>query len=155
MPASKNYQDKYGPMLYLLNTVERNVDYLASKPGYREELAQNYRDDQRKTLRGYMLELETDCHELFDAAAAVAVHDAELARALSDCRRAFAKTMRYIRLRLALDPLIPVPNSKRSATALVLNTLRTLMLKLVPRATIPRGLLVAMNGVRNLLNPNT
>ncbi len=138
MSDAQDYVDKYGPMLYLLNTVERNVDYLASKTGYREEVAQNYRDEQRKNLRAYMVELESDCNELFAAAAAVAVHDAALAAALSDCRSAFLKTIRYIRLRLALDPFIPVPNSKRGLAALARNVLRTLMLPLVPRPSADR-----------------
>jgi hypothetical protein len=63
MWQSKDYRDKYGPMLYLLNS-ERDYEYLASKAGYRAEFAHDYRDMQRRSLRAYLLDLEADINEL-------------------------------------------------------------------------------------------
>src|SRR5215472_1193910 len=102
MWQSTDYRDKYGPMLYLLNS-EQDYEYLATKAGYREEIAHDYRDVQRRSLRAYLLDLEADINELREAAAPVALGNAEIARSVEHNLRMFSSVSRYVRFRLAFD----------------------------------------------------
>ena len=88
MWQSTDYRDKYGPMLYLLNS-EQDYEYLATKAGYREEIAHDYHDVQRRLLRAYLLDLEADINELREAAAPVALGNAVIARSVEHNLRMF------------------------------------------------------------------
>src|SRR5215472_3055749 len=152
MWQSTDYRDKYGPMLYLLNS-EQDYEYLATKAGYREEIAHDYRDVQRRSLRAYLLDLEADINELREAAAPVALGNAEIARSVEHNLRMFSSVSRYVRFRLAFDRFIPAPKPKgRPGLGPALRELvRKTMISLVPRPSAPNDLLASMNDLRDAL----
>ncbi len=152
MWQSTDYRDKYGPMLYLLDS-ERDYEYLATKSGYRAEIAQDYRDVQRRSLRAYLLDLEADINALREAAAPVALGNTEIARSVEHNLRMFSSVSRYVRFRLAFDRFIPAPNPKEhpGLGPALREVVRKAMISLVPRTRAPDDLLVSMNNLRDAL----
>lgn len=95
---------KYRPMARLLS--ESEFDYLASQPGYTEEIGKRFRADRRRIFRGYLRSIRRDFSRLYLAAKLVALYSQvdrpELAAALLRRRMEFAYAIMMIEVRLAL-----------------------------------------------------
>jgi len=97
--------DRYRPMARLFN--EEDLDFLASRPGYRPEMAAAMRRSQRRIFRMYLTELTADFHRLHAAARRIAVdapaQNAEIVDSLVFQQASFWRILVGIEVRLALD----------------------------------------------------
>lgn len=144
MLLSLDYFSKYGPLLHLLDS-ETDLDVLAGEEGYRQEIGASYRDLRRQVMRGYLIELQQDFGNLYDAAAPHAVHDTGLASTLVQTQRSLSRASRHIRFRLFLEAVLPVPESATSGMG------RRFIRWAIPRNGSPQGLLAGMNEIRQAL----
>jgi hypothetical protein len=143
----KDYLEKYGPMLHLLEDFQEDLEYLASEKGYRRDIGRDYRLRTQEVLQNYLAELITDFEELSTATGSAALRSQELARQLVKTRKAFDRCVRYIKLRLMLDQVFPVP---RAASRF--GFLRRSLIKLLPQRATPYELLAKMNNLRTIIN---
>lgn len=151
MWESKDYVEKFGPMLGLLDS-EGDFDFLASKKGYHPDVARNYRDMRRRAVRSYLAELLSDFQELYDIAAPIAVADRELAAHLTRAKSVLRRSVRYIRTRLLLDGFIPPPAPNfASGIAKASGIVRRVLVHCIPRPVTPQKLLEVMNTIREQL----
>jgi hypothetical protein len=143
----KDYLEKYGPMLHLLEDFQEDLEYLASEMGYRRDIGRDYRNRTQVVLKNYLAELIKDFEDLSQEAASAALRSQELARQLVKTRKAFDRCVRYIRLRVLLDKILPIPRAA-SRFGLVRRTL----IKLLPQRATPYELLAKMNNLRTIIN---
>jgi hypothetical protein len=143
----KDYLEKYGPMLHLLEDFQEDLEYLASETGYRRDIGRDYRNRTQVVLKDYLAELIKDFEDLSQEAASAALRSEELARQLVKTRKAFDRCVRYIKLRVLLDKVFPVP---RPASRF--GPVRRTLINLLPQRATPYELLAKMNNLRTIIN---
>jgi|GEM_PF-4437127 len=79
-----------GPFLRLLDSSDE-LEMLAARPGYSKDIGRGYRDLRRRTMRGYLLDLEAEFEQLYREASAMAIRDPALALLVADMSRAFGR----------------------------------------------------------------
>ena len=113
--------DRYRPMTRLLGS--EDLDYLASRPGYRPEMGTRLRRSRRKIFRMYLAELSADFQNLHTRARRVAAEapeeHADLAALLVTQQVAFWKAVAMIEIRLALSWAGVAPADTTGLVALV------------------------------------
>lgn len=95
---------KYRPMMRLLSEAE--FEYLASQPGYTDEIGRRFRADRRRIFRGYLRAIRRDFSRLYLAAKLVVIYSQtdrpDLATALLRRRVEFSYALMTVEMRLTL-----------------------------------------------------
>jgi len=96
---------RYRPMARLLDS--RDLEFLASRPGYRREMGTRLRDSRRRIFRMYLAELSADFQRLHAAARKIVAdapeEHAELIPMLVRQQLAFWRALAMIEVRLTLS----------------------------------------------------
>lgn len=148
----QSYTEKYGPMLKLLDS-ERDFDFLSSQEGYGREIGIKYREIRRLSLRDYLSELQADFAELYQAAAPIAVSNADLAKCLVSGNNALSRASRAIRFRLWVEAIMPspAPTLKQTGRYGPITLVRKTLSWVTRQRRAPLELLLAMNSIREVV----
>jgi hypothetical protein len=97
--------ERYQPMARLFD--DQDLQFLASRPGYRPEMSAWLRRSRRRVFRLYLAELSADFHRLHAAARRITAdapeHHADMVGLLMRQEIAFWRVLAGIEVRLALD----------------------------------------------------
>jgi hypothetical protein len=103
--ASELNMERYRPMARLFD--DRDLQFLASRPGYRKELGARLRRSRRRVFRMYLAELSADFHGLHAAARRIVAdapeQHADMVGMLVRQEITFWRVLFGIEVRLALD----------------------------------------------------
>jgi primosomal protein N'' len=147
-PSSRpDYFERFAGLLQVLDH-DQDIDRLAAEEGYSRRIGENFRQVRRATLERYLIELEADFEELKRAAEEKVLFSRDYAEQLLTTQDALRRCKRYIKLRLAIERLIPTPGPKAK-----LKILRRLVLAALPRASVSYEVLAKMNALSAILRP--
>jgi len=140
MPPREDYQSKYGPMIQLLDAeADRLYITETARPDQRKALLVEYEINRRQTLKSYLNDLAGDYKRLYKAAAADALHNPDLAERVARLDKDFRKSIRFIRLRLFFEALLP---NRRFQQFVTMATSRPAANQLVLSMDLVRGKLL-------------
>jgi hypothetical protein len=146
MEPDADYLTSFGPFLRLLNSSDE-LEMLAARPGYSKDIGRSYRDLRRRTMRGYLLDLEAEFEALYRQASTTAVHDPALAGLLAGMDAGIREVGRQVRFRLWLEGVLPVPRGRGRK-----GWLNQIARLLVADGRQSSGLLTSMNRLRAALS---
>lgn len=109
MSPAEDYVEKYRPLIRIL-TSENDYDYLAATASYDRRSVDSYRAGRREALRSYTHDLARDFEVLCNSGHDLALRDAEIAAKLQDVQQTLLKTLRYLRLRIFIEGIVPAPS---------------------------------------------